>query len=174
MTMAVHSPVWKGEFNVTRQQGDILNAIPPLRISVALICKICSLELLERLFSLWERVDRVGERRRDRPLALWTPGPQNPRRPVLAVAAVVAVALGRAVALQQAALSIVRILHCILLPVCPVVVFYHTAKGGRAGLIWGSPFLVSTRAAGAAPMQRQGLGDIPSATASPGDLGRVP
>lgn len=34
--------------------------------------------------------------------------------------------------------------------------------------------LSPTREAGAAPVQRQGLGDIPSATASPGDLGDVP
>lgn len=90
------------------------------------------------------------------PLCPWvgtlcTAGPQNPHRPVLAVAAVLAVALGRAVTLQQAAFSVVRILHCIFLPVCPVVVFYHTAKGGRAGLIWGSPFPVSHQSSWGSP-----------------------
>lgn len=40
MTMPVHIPVWKGEFNVTRQQEDILSAIPPLWICTALICII--------------------------------------------------------------------------------------------------------------------------------------
>lgn len=63
--------------------------------------------------------------------------PKNPlpavARPVLAVAAVVAVALGRAVALQQAALAILGVLRRVVLPVQPVVVLYHSAKGGDAG-----------------------------------------
>lgn len=114
------------------------------------------MELLERLFSLWETADRVGQRRRDRPLASVSlngdiAGPQNPCTPVLAVAAVLAVALGRAVALQQAALSVVGILHRVLLPIHPVVVFYHTAKGGSTGFIWGSLFPVSCRSSWASP-----------------------
>lgn len=116
------------------------------------------MELLERLFSLWETAGRVGEKEGTgpQPVCPWM-GPQNPHKPVLAVAAVLAVALGRAVALQQAALSIVRVLHCILLPILPMVVFYHTAKGGRAGFIWGSSFSVS-HLRGSSPNAATGAG----------------
>lgn len=102
------------------------------------------MELLERLFSLGEKADRLRGRW-DAPLVLVslngdpmhipTAGPAGP---VLAVAAVLAVALSRAVALQQAALVVVAVLHHILLPVRPVVVFYHAAEG-RNRIISGLP-----------------------------------
>lgn len=94
------------------------------------------MELLERLFSLREKADRLRGRR-DAPLALVSLNGDpmhipaaGQAGPVLAVAAVLAVALSRAVTLQQAALVVVTVLHRVLLPVRPVVVvFYHTAKG---------------------------------------------
>lgn len=102
------------------------------------------MELLERLFSLGEKADRLRGRW-DAPLVLVslngdpmhipTAGPAGP---VLAVAAVLAVALSRAVALQQAALVVVAVLHHVLLPVRPVVVFYHAAEG-RNRIISGLP-----------------------------------
>ena len=144
------------------------------------------MELLERLFSLRERAGRVGGRR-DSPLVPVSPdgdppctsAPQNPPRraagPVLAVAAVLAVALGRAVAPQQATLAVVGVLHRVLLPVHLTVVLYHAAEGESAGLIWGSHSPSPTGAAGGKPgaalARLQELGDIPSATASPGDPG---
>lgn len=91
------------------------------------------------------------------------------------MAAVLAVALGRAVALQQAALAIVHgVLHRVLLPVCPMMVLYHAVEGGSAGLIQGSRSPFPTGAArgkpGEALVQQQELGDIPSTTASQGTL----
>lgn len=126
------------------------------------------MELLERLFSL--RGDgRQGRGEKEQPprglpasvslngdLAGGETSPRrahplpripsmDPAAPILAVAAVLTVALGRAVALQQAALAVIGVLHRVLLPIRPVVVFYHAVKGGSAGLIRGSPFPISHR-----------------------------